>query len=79
MALTCAAFGLATTVWLDAAPLAQLARRRDGEALIAELTAFGVRCVAAAENLPAGLSGVESLEADALRALRAGETPLVVL
>lgn len=79
MALTCAAFGLATTVWLDAAPLVQLARRRDGDALIAELTAFGIRCVAASEDLPAGLSGVEALEASDLLALRAGDTPLVVL
>lgn len=79
MALTSAAFGLATTVWLGTAPLAQLARRRDGNALIGELIDFGVRCVAASEDLPGELRGVEALGTDQLMALRAGNTPLVVL
>ena len=79
MALTGAAFGVVTTVWLARAPLAHLAQRADAEVLIGELTDFGVRCVAAAEDLPEKVpAGVEALDATALAGL-GRDRPLVVL
>lgn len=79
MALTGAAFGVATTVWLGRAPLAHLARRADAEALIGELTGFGVRCVAAADDLPGPApAGLEALDGTTLAGL-GRDNPLVVL
>lgn len=83
MALTGAAFGVATTVWLGPAPLAQLARRADANQMLGELTGFGVRCVAAQRDLPptpnTALADVEALDDEALGSLRAACDQLVVL
>lgn len=79
LALTGAAFGVPTTVWLTGAPLAHLARREDGAALLAELTGFGVRCVAARDDLSAPLAGVAPLDAPALAALRTTHDTCIVL
>lgn len=79
MALTGAAFGIDTTVWLARAPLVHLSRRTDADDPISELADFGVRCVAARADLPAALSeasctkptpkGIELLSSDDLAAL----------
>lgn len=79
IALTGAAFGLPTVVWLLCAPLHTLARRADAAALIAELTGFGIRCVASRHDLADIMEGVEPLDNDALAALRARAAQVVVL
>lgn len=79
IALTSAAFGLPTAVWLLRAPLNTLARRADAAALIAELTGFGIRCVASRSDLTDVMEGVEPLDNDALAALRARAAQVVVL
>ena len=78
MALTGAAFGLPTVVWLQRSPMLTLSHRADADDLVAELTAFGVRCVAAA-GLDITVPGVETLQPDALSALRAEAAQVVVL
>ncbi|MBG12146.1 MAG: hypothetical protein ABJQ98_10420 [Alloalcanivorax venustensis] len=79
MALTGAAFGVTTLVWFEAAPLKVLARRADHGDLLAELTGFGVRCVARRDDLPAGLDGIEGLDDSALHGLRHSAAQLVIL
>lgn len=79
IALTGAAFGLPTVVWLLRAPLITLARRADAAELIAELTDFGIRCVASQTDLADAIAGVEALDNDALAALRARASQVVVL
>ena len=79
MALTGAAFGVTTLVWFQAAPLKVLARRAAHGALLAELTRFGVRCVARRDDLPAGLDGIEGLDDAELHGLRHGAAQLIIL
>lgn len=79
MALTGAAFGVSTTVWLGPAPLMHLARREDAGVVLAELGDFGVRCVALQDDLLAPLPGVEALDCTALAQLRAAHNALMVL
>ena len=56
-----------------------LARRADHGDLLAELTGFGVRCVARRDDLPAGLDGIEGLDDSALHGLRHSAAQLVIL
>jgi len=79
MALTGAAFGVTTLVWFQAAPLRVLARRDDRGDLLAELTGFGVRCVARRADLPDGLEGIEGLDDTELYRLRHGAAQMVLL
>lgn len=79
MALTGAAFGVTTTIWLGPAPLEQLSRRADAGQLLGELTDFGVHCVALQSPLLETLSGVEGLDVEGLAGLRARTDQLVVL
>lgn len=79
MALTGAAFGVTTLVWFQAAPLKVLARRADASDLLAELTGFGVRCVARRDDLPEGLGGIEGLDDTELHELRRGAAQMVIL
>ena len=79
MALTGAAFGVTTLVWFEASPLNVLARRADHADLLAELTGFGVRCVARRDDLPEGLDGIEGLDDTGLRELRRSAAQWVIL
>lgn len=79
MALTGAAFGVDTLVWFQASPLKVLAKRADHADFLAELSGFGVRCVARREDIPAGLAGVEPLEAQALGELQRTCAQMVIL
>jgi len=79
MALTGAAFGVDTLMWLEATPLKVLARRADHGQLLAELSGFGIRCVARQEDLPAGLPGIEGLDSAALHTLRRHASQMVIL
>lgn len=79
MALTGAAFGVATLVWFEASPLNVLASRSDHADLLAELTGFGIRCVARREDLPDGLAGIEGLDPTALHQLRHSAAQMVIL
>ncbi|MFT6600165.1 MAG: hypothetical protein ACJATD_001014 [Alloalcanivorax sp.] len=79
MALTGAAFGVTTLVWFQAAPLKVLARRADHADLLAELTGFGVRCVARRDDLPDGLTGIEGLDDTELHGLRRHAAQMVLL
>ncbi|ASK33879.1 hypothetical protein CEK62_05510 [Alcanivorax sp. N3-2A] len=78
MALTGAAFGQPTVVWLQRVPMLTLSRRADAAELIAELAGFGVRCVAD-DGLDVTVPGVEALQPEALSALRAEAAQVVVL
>lgn len=79
MALTGAAFGVETLLWLDTVPLKVLARRADHGEILTEINDFGIRCVARQEDLPSELSGVEGLPSNALLALRRDVAQMVVL
>ena len=56
-----------------------LARRADASDLLAELTGFGVRCVARRDDLPEGLDGIEGLDDTELHELRRGVAQMVIL
>lgn len=80
MALTGAAFALPTRVWLGQEAVAALARRDDGDALLAELTGFGVRCVADQAHRGAGApAAIEWLDDGGLNALRDQAAQIIVL
>ncbi|MFP1680537.1 hypothetical protein ACLD02_17710 [Alloalcanivorax sp. C16-2] len=80
MALTGAAFALPTRVWLGPDAVAALARRDDGDALLAELTDFGVSCVADQAHRGAGApTAIAWLDTGDLNALRDQAAQIIVL
>ncbi|MFC6330421.1 hypothetical protein [Alloalcanivorax gelatiniphagus] len=80
MALTDAAFALPTRVWLAPEVVAVLARRADGGELLAELTGFGVTCVADRAHQQDGApAAIQWLDRTALAALRDDAERVIVL
>ncbi len=80
MALTGAAFALPTRVWLAPEVVAVLARRADGGELLAELTGFGVTCVADRAHQQDGApAAIQWLDRTALAALRDDAERVIVL
>ncbi|MFP1684441.1 hypothetical protein ACLD0W_18175 [Alloalcanivorax sp. C16-1] len=80
MALTGAAFALPTRVWLSAEVVTVLARRADGDELLAELTGFGVTCVAdRAHHRDGAPASIQWLDRVALATLRDDADRVIVL